>query len=446
MTEKDTAIKIVEKLQNHGFVAVFVGGCVRDELIAGRTPKDFDIATTATPDHIEALFTDTIPVGRSFGVIVVKKNSFVFEVATCRTECSYTNGRTPSSVAFASSLQEDAKRRDFTMNAIYYDPIDGTTYDFFGGELDIKDRIIAAVGEPSERFKEDKLRMLRAIRFACQLNFDIEDYTWSAICENASQIKEVSNERIKMEADKILTSEFPVKGIRLLKACGILKEILPEVDVLDTVEQSKKWHSEGNAFEHTMFTLYTTRQETKDIDCLWGALLHDVGKSVTAKMVDGIIKHTGHAKEGATMSEEIMNRLKVSSEHKRNVVAIVENHMKIKAANEMKKSKLRRIMAEPYFDKLVLVSCADSKSAIPAKVEDGISKLKWYVRIKELKEEFKNEKKLPKCFIGGKDLITIGLTPSPLFTEILTEVMNLQLEGEIHNKEEALDFIRRSHV
>lgn len=436
-----TAIKIIKELQDNGHIAVFAGGCVRDNKL-GYSAKDIDIATSATPDEVESLFPHTIPVGKSFGVIIVVENGFEFEVTTLRTDSKASDGRRPDSVEFTTSLREDAKRRDFTMNAMFYDPISDTRYDFFTGEMDIEDKIISCVGEPRLRFEEDKLRMMRAIRFACQLDFDIEEYTWNAICGSANLITSVSWERIKMELDKILLSHTPVKGINMLKRCGILKEILPEVDILDTVEQSAKWHSEGDAFIHTMDALQIANDFSCDLDTLWGVLLHDIGKIDCGEEIDGIIKHTHHASIGAEKALEVMNRLKVSTSHKDAVVGIVRDHMRIKQADKMKKSRVRRLMAEPHFEKLTLASWADSKASIPADPKDGENKFDWFFRIGELEKELENEVVLPKCLIGGKDLIDLGLTPSEKFGIILNEIMNMQLDGDITNKEEAIVIVQ----
>jgi tRNA nucleotidyltransferase/poly(A) polymerase len=438
--ELESAIKIIKTLQDNNHIAVLAGGCVRDKIM-DIFPKDYDIATSASPEQVESLFAHTIPVGKSFGVIAVLVDKIEFEVATLRIDSKISNGRHPSSIEYTNSLLEDARRRDFTMNALFYDPVVDKTYDFFGGELDIQDKIIACVGGPDRRFEEDKLRMLRAIRFSSSLNFKIEEYTWDSICKNAYLIKEVSMERIKMELDKILQSNYPVKGLELLKKCGILDIILPEVSYLDKVEQSHKWHSEGSCWIHTMLALENIRNNTQDIDILWGILLHDIGKEKCAKTINGSIKHTGHAKVGAEMSLDIMNRFKFSNDHKEAVYSIVENHMKIKHADKMKKSTLRRLMSNENFEKIKSVSYYDSMSAIPLNKEDGENKYNWFNYINKTEKELKNQIKLPDPLITGKDLITLGLTPSKLFGTILKNSLDRQLNGEINTKEEAIERI-----
>lgn len=442
MTEEFTATQIIKRLQEAGHITVFAGGCVRDKVM-GRMPKDFDIATSATPDQVEALFSHTIPVGKSFGVIVVIENGMQFEVATLRNDSKNSDGRRPESVAFTKSLREDAKRRDFTMNAMFFDPVTEELLDFFGGMFDLEDNLIACVGEPRLRFEEDKLRMMRAIRFACTLGFDIEEYTFNAIRENADKINEVSMERIKMELDKILLSDKPSIGIKLLKRCGLLPIILPEVNDTILTEQSPKFHSEGNVFKHSMMVLDATRKSTNNLNALWAALLHDIGKFHCSKVEeDGTISAHGHESIGAEMAERIMKQFKSSSDHTDMVVAIVRDHMKIKAADKMKKFKLRRFMAMEHFEDLLLVSSADSLSSIPADSNDLVGRLDWLERVLDIKSEFDNEVKLPDPFITGKDLIELGFTPGPIFGKIKSDMMDLQLSGEVNTKEEALKVLK----
>jgi putative nucleotidyltransferase with HDIG domain len=372
----------------------------------------------------------------------VVMDGFQFEVATLRSDSNSSDGRRPDSVSFTTSLEEDAKRRDFTMNAMFYDPITHLHYDFFTGKMDIEDKLITCVGEPSQRFEEDKLRMMRAIRFSCQLDFDIEEYTWMGICNNADKILEVSWERIKMELDKILLSKRAGMGIRLLSFCGILKYILPEVDILRETEQSKRWHSEGNSFLHTLDALERVKEESNDLDVLWGTLLHDIGKATTSEEIDGIIKHTHHASVGAEMTREVMNRFKSSTEHKEAVIGIVKDHMRIKQADKMKKSSLRRLIAEPHYEKVKLVSWSDSKASIPADPEDGKHKFDWFIHLNNVEEELQNEVSLPDPIIKGRDLIMEGLIPSKDFGEILNQLMDLQLEGVITSKEEGIKIMK----
>jgi len=437
MNEKEIATNIVKKLQDAGHIAVFAGGCVRDQVM-GRTPKDYDVATSASPDEVEELFGHTLPVGKAFGVIIVIVYNLQFEAATLRTDSDTSDGRRPDSVKYTSSLKEDASRRDFTMNAMFFDPIENKLFDFFGGVDDIQNSIIRFVGDPEKRIKEDALRMMRAIRFTVSLDFDLEVSAGQAVTKLSSSIVKISFERVKMELDKILLARNPSIGFRLLKTCGILSIILEEVNELILVDQSPKWHTEGSTWKHTMLALNEARKHTDDLDVLWGTLLHDIGKAKCSTIVEGIIKHLGHASIGAEMAEEVMNRFKASSSHRDTAVAIVKDHMRIKHASKMKRSTLRRLMAETYFDKLVTVSHADSMASTPADPEDGINKFDWLNRINEMKEELKNEVVLPKCIIGGKDLIELGLEPSPRFTTILTCIMNLQLDGVVSTREQAI--------
>ena len=439
--EKEIATDIVKKLQAAGYIALFVGGCTRDALM-GIIPKDYDIATNALPDAVEALFEHTIAIGKSFGVIVVIKGDYSFEVVTLRIDSKNSNGRHPDKVIFTDSLKEDASRRDFSMNSMYYNPVTTELFDFYGGVYDIEDKIISCVGEASSRFKEDKLRMLRAIRFATTLGFTIEEYTFNSIPFLSHLIKEVSWERIKMELDKILLSSKPSVGFDLLSKSGLLEHILPEIKALESTEQSLKWHSEGSTYKHTMMALDALAELTDDLDMLYGILLHDVGKAKCTEVINNIIKHPGHDIIGADMAEDIMIRFKSSTAQKNAVVFLVKEHMRIKSADKMKKSKLRTLMVHPLFKKLVMVSEQDSKNAIPADEVDGLHKFDWMDRIKVLQEEVKNEIILPACLISGKDLIKCEMIPGPLFSVVLKYVRELQLEGKVDNADEAMQVVK----
>jgi len=434
------AIKIIQTLNEHGFSAYFAGGCVRDMLL-GLEPHDIDIATSATPDEVEKLFQRTIPVGKQFGVIIVLMDGEQFEVATFRSDGNYTDGRRPEGITF-SSPEEDAKRRDLTINGMFLDPLTNEVLDFVGGKIDLDNKVIRFIGNPQERIDEDRLRILRAIRFACKYKFDFDVNSLSAIEKNAHRINDVSKERIKDELDKMLTLNKPSMAIRILHNVGILKYILPEVDDLWGCEQSKKWHSEGDVFIHTMIVLDETRKMTDNIPTLWAALLHDIGKpSTSVKKEDGGISCHGHDKVGFEMSINVMNRLKTSKENAM-VSSIVEDHMRVGSVKDMKKSTVRRLVAQPNFDNLMVLFKADCLGSIPIDKKIDDEKLDGVKFLEKFISNPDNIKVLPEPFVNGKDLIDLGLKPGPLFKKILNDTMDLQLDGKISSKEGGIDLIK----
>lgn len=435
------AKKIVQELHKNGFSAYFAGGCVRDMLL-GKEPHDIDIATSATPDEVESIFKRTIPVGKQFGIIVVLMGDEQYEVATFRTDGNYSDGRRPDGVVF-STPEEDAKRRDLTINGMFFDPITEKVLDFVGGKKDLENRTIRFIGNPQERIEEDRLRILRAVRFACKFGFDFDSDSLLAIQHNVHRINDVSKERIKDELDKMLSIDKPSQAIQVLHNVGILKHILPEVDCLWDCEQSPNWHSEGSVGVHTMMVLDNTRKMTDDIPTLWSALLHDIGKPATSvKKENGNISCHGHDKLGAEMSLEIMIRLKFSNEEKDLIQSIVEDHMRVGTAQEMKKSTLRRLVAQKHFDRLLQVFEADCLSSFPKNMRNEDMKYDALLFLKRFVSNPENVKQLPKPLITGSHLIKLGMKPGPLFKEILNVIMNLQLEGKILSEEEGLSVVR----
>lgn len=437
----DSAKKIVQTLVDNGHVALFAGGCVRD-MVMGAMPKDIDIATSATPDEVESIFKRTIPVGKQFGVIIVLLDGEEFEVASFRSDGNYSDGRRPDSVIF-SSPEEDAKRRDLTINGMFFNPLTGKLLDFVGGKKDIENKTIRFIGNPQERIDEDRLRILRAVRFACSLRFDFEEVSLLAIEKNADRINDVSQERIKDELDKMLSSTNPSSAIRVLHNVGVLKHILPEVDCLWDCAQGTKWHSEGNVGIHTMLVLEEARKVTDDIHVLWAALLHDIGKPSTSVLKeDGGISCKGHDDVGCAMSIEIMNRLKFSTEDKVIISSIVEDHMNVGFAKDMKKSTIRRLVAKFNFDKLLILYKADCLGCIPSEESLELIKLEGVRFLVDFVSKPENTRVLPEPFIKGKDLIDLGMKPGPLFKKILHDIMDLQLGGEVSSKEECLEIVK----
>lgn len=425
------ALKIVKVLHDAGFVAYFAGGCVRDYLMKVPEPKDIDIATNAKPEEVEELFEKTIPVGKQFGVILVLVGEYQFEVATFRKEGGYQDGRHPTEISF-SAPEEDSKRRDFTCNGLFYDPLEEKVIDYVEGVQGIKNKVIKAIGNPAERFEEDKLRLLRAIRFASTLNFEIEKNTWKALCARAREIHQVSAERIRDEIVKILTRPGAKRGFELLSDSGLLKEILPEVEKMKGVEQQPDYHPEGDVFVHTCLLL--DKLENPSVTLAMSALLHDVGKPPTFEVRDeGKITFYQHADVGAEMTKKIMKRLRFSNEEIAEVVEAVKNHLKFGDVQVMRSGKLKRFMSRDSFLmelELHRIDCASSHGML-----DNHKFL-----IEKMKELAAEELK-PNPFLTGHDVLRVGIPAGPKVKELLEAAYDLQLEGEFASREAALEWL-----
>lgn len=424
-TERKLAEKIVKKLRKGGYEAYFAGGCVRD-IVMRRDPKDFDIATTANPNEIESLFEQTIDIGKKFGVITVRLEGINFEVATFRKERDYVDGRRPSHVTFCSP-EEDAKRRDFTVNGLFYDPAKKRIIDFVGGKKDIKKKIIRTIGNPKKRFDEDKLRIIRAIRFATSLNFKIERKTWNEIKKHSKQIKRVSVERIRDELIRIFTQPNADRGLDLLYKSGILKVILPEIAKMKGVGQPRRFHPEGDVYNHTKLMLKKLRKPS--VVLAFSALLHDVGKPRTYTKTDRIHFYE-HSRVGTEITKRILERLRFPKKIIQDILACIENHMRFIFVKQMREGKLKKFMTRPTFqDELELhkIDCAASHG-----------KLDNYYFLKRKLKKYKEEELKPKKLIDGYDLIEMGMKTGPLMGKILDEIYEMQLEGKIKSKEEAL--------
>ena len=428
----DSARSIVQRLQDAGFAALYAGGCVRDRLM-GAEPHDYDIATDARPERVQELFPRTVAVGAHFGVIVVLQDHGEFQVATFRNDGQYIDGRRPETVSF-STAEEDAQRRDFTINGLFYDPIAEKLIDYVGGQRDLAAKVLRAIGNPYDRFREDRLRMLRAARFATTLGFDLDGPTWRAVCEHAPHIHEVSAERIREELVKILLSPRRVRGFDLLDESGLLREILPEVDALKGCEQPPQFHPEGDVFVHTRIMLGLL-PATVSVPLVLSVLFHDIGKPKTFAVHEtGRIRFSGHDKLGAEMTEEVMTRLRFSRAEIDATVEAVANHMVFKDVQQMRVAKLKRFLARPHIDdelELHRVDCTSSHGMLDN-----------YEFLKTRREEFAKEPLIPPPLITGRDLIELGLKPNPRFSEILEAVQNRQLEGTLKTREEALDFVQ----
>lgn len=424
------AIEILKSLHSHGHEAYFAGGCVRDKL-RGVEPKDFDIATSAGPKEVQNIFTKTIPVGIQFGVVMVVEQEMAFEVATFRTESNYLDGRHPGTVKF-STLEEDAKRRDFTVNGLYFDIKTQKVIDLVGGQKDLKAKIIRTIGEAENRFGEDHLRMMRVIRFACQLGFEIEDKTLEAVKKYSDLIVRVSPERIRDELTKTLISTQSSRGIKLLDETGLLKHFLPEIEKMKGVEQPCEYHPEGDVFVHTLMLL--DGLNNAPIELAMGCLLHDVAKPNTFVRAQDRIRFHGHDVLGAEMSEAICKRLTFSNAQTKLICELVAQHLRFKDASKMKISTLKRFLSMDRFDlhlELHRLDCMASHKKLDA-----------YYFCKEKWEELKALPPPPLKLVTGKDLISFGLKPGPQFSEIIRRVEDNILEGIIKTREEALEFVK----
>ena len=431
-----TAREVAQRLRAAGHIAYFAGGCVRD-MVRGLAAKDFDVATNATPDIVQKIFPHTYAVGAHFGVVVVVENGFNFEVATFRSDGAYLDHRHPVDVRF-SSPEEDAKRRDFTINGMFFDPEKNELIDFVGGRADLEVKVVRAIGDPAARFAEDRLRMLRAVRFATVLDYKIDNQTWDALVANAASINEISAERIREELVKIFLSPNRVHGWELLDQSRLMRTVLPELDAMKGCLQPEQFHPEGDVFEHTKLMLGLL-PERVSAPLVLSVLFHDVGKPVTAQVDEtGRIRFNEHDRIGAAMTESIMERLRFSRAEIDAVVEMVRQHMVFKDVPKMRVAKLKRFMARPTFEEeleLHRVDCASSH-----KMMDN------YEFLLQKREEFANEPIIPPPLVRGDDLIALGMKPGPKFGEILEAVETRQLEGGLKNREKAVEWVKREYL
>lgn len=443
---RDFATSIVRTLRGRGFQAFLVGGCVRD-LLLGREPKDYDVATDATPRQVMAIFPETYAVGAQFGVVLVPapdveqqqaesegaSKSNAVEVATFRSDIGYSDGRHPDEVRFSKDPQEDVQRRDFTINGMLLDPLNGEVLDFVGGRKDLKSGIIRTIGDPQKRFGEDKLRMLRAIRFAARFDYQIDAATFSAIQYLAEQIRAVSRERVRDELTRMLTEGHGRQAFLLLDQSGLLQQVLPEISAMKGVEQPLEFHPEGDVFVHTLLLLENLPHPCP-MTLAWGALLHDVGKPPTFRVAERI-RFDGHVDIGVKMAEEICARLRFSNDETEQILALVDNHMRFGDAMRMKESTLKKFLRLPRFDEHLALHRADCLASH--------RNLAAYEFVQRKRGEIPPERMRPQPLVTGDDLIAEGHTPGPRFREILNAVEDAQLEGRLGSRDAALDFVRR---
>jgi poly(A) polymerase len=451
---KELANSIVETLRQRGFQAYLVGGCVRD-LLLGREPKDYDVATDATPEQVMGIFPQTYAVGAQFGVVLVPEpepdkkagdervagnssRSHAVEVATFRSDLGYSDGRHPDEVRFSGDPREDVARRDFTINGMLLDPggrqTPGEVLDFVGGRDDLKTGIIRSIGDPERRFEEDKLRMLRAVRFAARFEYTIEPATFAAIQKLAEQIEIVSRERVRDELTRMLTEGHGRRAFLLLDESGLLAHVLPEISAMKGVAQPPEFHPEGDVFEHTLLLLENLPSPCP-VTLAWGALLHDVGKPATFRVGPDRIRFDRHVEVGVKIAEEICRRLRFSNDEAAQILALVENHMRFGHVTRMKESTLKRFLRMPGFDEHLALHRADSLASH--------RHLATYEFLQQKRAEISPANMRPAPLVTGDDLIAEGHAPGPRFREILTAVEDAQLEGRLASRDVALEFVRR---
>ncbi len=435
---KDFATSIVKMLRQQGFAAYLVGGCVRD-LMLGREPKDYDVATNATPQQVMGIFPQTYAVGAQFGVVLVPEpqaalQSGTVEVATFRSDIGYSDGRHPDEVRFSSDPREDVMRRDFTINGMLLDPVSREVLDYVGGRKDLEAGVIRTIGDAERRFGEDKLRMLRAVRFAARFEYAIEPETFAAMQRMAPEISIVSRERVRDELTRMLTEGHGHRAFLLLDESGLLQHVLPEISAMKGVEQPPEFHPEGDVFVHTLLLLDNLPQPCP-ATLAWGALLHDVGKPPTFRVGPDRIRFDDHVKVGVKMAEQICRRLRFSNDDTEQVLALIDNHMRFGHVSRMKESTLKKFLRVPGFDEHLALHRADCLASH--------RNLSTYEFVKQKREEIPPQTMRPVPLVTGDDLIAQGHKPGPRFREILTAVEDAQLEGRLPSRDVALEFVRR---
>lgn len=443
---KQYAAEIVRMLRARGHQAYFAGGCVRD-LLLGREPADYDVATDATPRQVMKMFPQTFAVGEQFGVVLVPgpetgsddstithEKVHAIEVATFRSDVGYSDGRHPDEVRFSKDPKEDVRRRDFTINGMMLDPATAQILDFVGGRDDLQAGIVRAIGDPERRFTEDKLRMLRAVRFAARFEYAIDPATLSAIRRLAPRIDQVSCERVREELTKMLTEGRARRAFELLDSSGLLREVLPEIAAMKGVEQPPQFHPEGDVFVHTLLLLEKLEAGTSKT-LAWGALLHDVGKPATFRVAPDRIRFDGHVDVGVKMAAEICHRLRFSNHETDQILALVDNHMRFGNVQRMKQSTLKKFLRLTAFDEHLELHRMDCLSSF--------GQLDSYNYARERLRSMPPEAIRPKPLVTGRDLIAAGYEPGPRFKEILGAIEDAQLEGRIVSAEDAMEYVLR---
>jgi len=428
------ANSICETLRRNGYQALLVGGCVRD-LLLGREPADYDVTTDATPDQVAALFPESVAVGAQFGVILIPRDGLKVEVATFRSDVGYSDGRHPDSVVYSKMPQEDVQRRDFTINGLLMRHDSGEVLDFVSGQADLEAKVIRAIGEPDRRFKEDKLRMMRAVRFAARFGFGIEAETFRAIRRHVAEIHQVSPERLRDELTKMLTEGAARQAFELLDETWLLRQVLPEIGAMKGVEQPPQFHPEGDVWIHTRMMLEGLPAGASPT-LAWGVLLHDVGKPPTfqsAAETGDRIRFNHHVEVGVRVAEAICKRLRFSNEDTEQILALVDNHMRFGAVEEMRTSTLKKFVRLPRFAEHLALHRLDCLSSH--------RNLDSYEFVQRFLEVTPPEQVRPERLLNGDDLQEMGFKPGPLFSRILQALEDAQLEGQIRTREDAQGYV-----
>jgi poly(A) polymerase len=437
------ALHVVRELRRHGFQSYLAGGCVRDMLL-GSEPTDYDVTTDATPDQVMRIFPETYAVGAQFGVVLVHiprerreleptAPPHPIEVATFRSDGIYSDGRHPDQVQYSKSPQEDVRRRDFTINGLLMDPLDGyRVLDFVGGRADLDAGVVRAIGQAERRFQEDNLRMLRAVRFAARFEYRIDAATFAAIQKLATGVHQVSRERVRDELTKMLTEGHARRAFELLDNSGLLGEVLPEITRLRGVEQPPQFHPEGDVFVHTMLLLAQLPANVPRT-LAWGALLHDVGKPATFRLAPDRIRFDGHVEVGVAITREIGHRLHFSKDDIEQIAALVANHMRFMDVERMKESTLKRFMRLPRFEEHLEMHRMDCLASH--------GDLELYQFVSDKLRTTPAAEIRPSPLLNGRDLIAMGYHPGPRFKEILAAVEDAQLEGKLRSREEAVRWV-----
>ncbi len=431
---KDAAVRIVRRLKEAGHEGYFVGGCVRD-LLLGQVPEDYDIVTSARPEQVQRLFPRTVPIGAAFGIIMVLEDDYAFDVATFRRESPYVDGRRPSAVHFGSA-EEDVRRRDFTVNGLLMDPESQEILDWVGGGADIRSRLIRTIGNPHERFAEDHLRMLRAVRLAANLDFTIQSETFEAIGAHAKAIGRISAERIRDELTKLLTGKRPAEGMSLLSASGLLFRIIPEVSYLSGIAQPLRHHPEGDVWQHVLRMLESFRGgfgAVGDMRLAWAIVLHDAGKALTQSIDEKGIHFYGHVGKSVEIAETVLRRMKFSHGDRDAILALIRHHMLFMSVKDMRASRLKRFLRMPEFElhlELHRLDCLGSHGL-----------LDHYDFCRERLAALPAEELRPPRLLSGYDLQAMGFTPGPQFSKILQAVETAQLEGKLATPAEARSMV-----
>src|SRR5436190_7171140 len=434
VTPRELANSIGDTLRRNGYQALLVGGCVRD-LLLGREPADYDLTTDATPEQVASLFPESVSVGAQFGVILIPRDGLKVEVATFRSDVGHSDGRHPDRVVYASTPQEDVRRRDFTINGLLMPHDTGEVLDFVGGQADLQAKVIRAIGPPDRRFAEDKLRMMRAVRFAARFGFEIETETFRAVRSHVEEIHQISPERLREELTKLLTEGAAKRAFELLEETWLLERVLPEIGAMTGVQQPSEYHPEGDVWIHTLMMLEGLPAGTAPT-LAWGVLLHDVGKPPTfqsAAETGDRIRFNNHVEVGVRMAEAICRRLRFSNEDTEQILALVDNYMRFGAVEDMRTSTLKKFVRLPRFEEHLALHRLDCLSSH--------RQLASYEFVRRFLEVTPPEQVRPERLLTGDDLQAIGFRPGPQFSKILRALEDAQLEGDVTTRREAKEYV-----